>query len=217
MRIVVAEDLYLLRDGLVRLLEAYGHDVVAAVADGPATVRALAEHRPDVAVIDVRLPPTHTDEGLQAALAARRDQPGLPVLVLSQHIEQLYARELLADGRGGVGYLLKDRVLDAKQFVDAVERVAQGGTSLDPAVVAKILNAGTTSPLDALTDRERDVIALMAEGLSNQAIAERLFLSEGAISKHTTALFAKLGIAADGGNNRRVLAVLTFLGAAGTG
>lgn len=217
MRIVVAEDLYLLRDGLVRLLEAYGHAVVAAVADGPATVRALAEHRPDVAVIDVRLPPTHTDEGLQAALAARRDQPGLPVLVLSQHIEQLYARELLADGRGGVGYLLKDRVLDAKQFVDAVERVAQGGTSLDPAVVAKILNAGTTSPLDALTDRERDVIALMAEGLSNQAIAERLFLSEGAISKHTTALFAKLGIAADGGNNRRVLAVLTFLGAAGTG
>lgn len=217
MRIVVAEDLYLLRDGLVRLLEAYGHDVVAAVADGPATVRALAEHRPDVAVIDVRLPPTHTDEGLQAALAARRDQPGLPVLVLSQHIEQLYARELLADGRGGVGYLLKDRVLDAEQFVDAVERVAQGGTSLDPAVVAKILNAGTTSPLDALTDRERDVIALMAEGLSNQAIAERLFLSEGAISKHTTALFAKLGIAADGGNNRRVLAVLTFLGAAGTG
>lgn len=217
MRIVVAEDLYLLRDGLVRLLEAYGHDVVAAVADGPATVRALAEHRPDVAVIDVRLPPTQTDEGLQAALGARREQPGLPVLVLSQHIEQLYARELLADGRGGVGYLLKDRVLDAEQFIDAVERVAQGGTSLDPAVVAKILNAGTTSPLDALTDRERDVIALMAEGLSNQAIAERLFLSEGAISKHTTAVFAKLGIAADGGSNRRVLAVLTFLGAAGTG
>lgn len=216
MRVVVAEDLYLLRDGLVRLLEAYGHEVVAAVGDGPATRRALAEHRPDVAIVDVRLPPTHSDEGLQAALEARREQPGLPVLVLSQHIEQLYARELLADGRGGVGYLLKDRVFDAEQFLDAVERVAHGGTALDPAVVAKILNAGSTSPVDALTDRERDVIALMAEGLSNQAIAQRLFLSEGAISKYTTAIFMKLEIAADESSNRRVLAVLTFLGAAGT-
>jgi len=215
-RIVVAEDLYLLRDGLVRLLEAYGHEVVAAVGDGPATLRALAEHRPDVAVIDVRLPPTYSDEGLQAALAARRERPGLPVLVLSQHIEQLYARELLADARGGVGYLLKDRVFDAEQFVEAVERVAQGGTSLDPTVVAKILNARHTSPLDALTDREREVLALMAEGLSNQAVAARLFLSEGAISKHTTAIFAKLGITLNDNNNRRVLAVLTFLGAAGT-
>lgn len=217
MRIVVAEDLYLLRDGLVRLLEAYGHEVVAAVGDGPATVRALTEQRPDLAVVDVRLPPTYSDEGLQAALEARRVWPDLPVLVLSQHIEQLYARELLADGHGGVGYLLKDRVLDAEQFIEAAERVAQGGTSLDPAVVAKILNAGTGSPLDALTDREREVVALMAEGLSNQAIAQRLYLSEGAISKHTTALFAKLGIAADGNSNRRVLAVLTYLGAAGTG
>lgn len=215
MRIVVAEDLYLLRDGLVRLLEAYGHEVVAAVADGPATRRALAEHRPDVAVVDVRLPPTYTDEGLQVALEARRARPGLPVLVLSQHIEQLYARELLADARGGVGYLLKDRVVDAEQFVEAVERVARGGTSLDPVVVAKILSARPAAPLDGLTDRERDVIALMAEGLSNQAIAGRLFLSEGAISKHTTAIFAKLGITADGDSNRRVLAVLTFLGAAG--
>lgn len=215
MRIVVVEDLYLLRDGLVRLLEAYDHEVVAAVGDGPTALRALSEHRPDVAVVDVRLPPTYSDEGLQVALEARRGQPGLPVLILSQHIEQLYARELLAEGGSGVGYLLKDRVFDAEQFIEAVERVARGGTSLDPAVVAKILNAGSVSRLDALTDRERDVIALMAEGLSNQAIAQRLFLSEGAISKHTTAIFAKLGIAADDNSNRRVLAVLTFLGTAG--
>lgn len=216
MRVVLAEDLYLLRDGLVRLLEAYGHEVVAAVGDGPATLRALTEQRPDVAIIDVRLPPTFSDEGLQAALEARRLKPGLPVLILSQHVEQLYARELLADGRGGVGYLLKDRVFDAEQFIEAVERVAHGGTSLDPAVVAKILSAGSTSPLDALTDRERDVVALMAEGLSNLAIAQRLFLSEGAISKHTTSIFAKLDIEAGDSTNRRVLAVLTYLGAAGS-
>ncbi|MFC4243198.1 LuxR C-terminal-related transcriptional regulator [Gryllotalpicola reticulitermitis] len=213
MRVVVAEDLYLLRDGLVRLLEAYGHEVVAAVGDGPATRRALAELRPDVAVIDVRMPPTFSDEGLQAALEARRAQPGLPVLVLSQHVEQLYARELLADGRGGIGYLLKDRVFDADQFIDAVERVAGGGTSLDPAVVARLMAAPTASPLTTLTDREREIISLMAEGLSNQAIARRLYLSEGAVSKHTTSIFAKLGIATDDNNNRRVLAVLTFLDA----
>lgn len=215
MRIVVAEDLYLLRDGLVRLLEAYDHEVVAAVGDKEATLRALAEHQPDVAVIDVRMPPTYTDDGLQAALEARRARPDLSVLVLSQHIEQLYARELLADGRGGVGYLLKDRVFDAEQFIEAVERVGAGGTSLDPAVVARILNAGSTSPLDALTGREREIIALMAEGLSNSAIAQRLFLSEGSISKYTTSIFTKLGITSDDSGNRRVLAVLTFLGAAG--
>jgi DNA-binding NarL/FixJ family response regulator len=210
-RVVVAEDLYLLRDGLVRLLEAYGHEVVAAVGDGPATLHALMDYRPDVAVIDVRMPPTFSDEGLQAALEARRLTPGLPVLILSQHVEQLYARELLADGRGGIGYLLKDRVLEAEQFIDAVERVARGGTALDPDVVAKLLNTGAPSPLNALTPRENDVIALMAEGLSNQAIATRLFLSEGAISKHTTAIFSKLGIAPDDNNNRRVLAVLAYL------
>ncbi|MFD6100275.1 response regulator [Nocardiopsis flavescens] len=215
MRIVVVEDLYLLRDGLVRLLQAYGHEVVATAGDGPTALRVLREHRPDVAVVDVRLPPTFSDEGLQVALRARRDRPGLPVLILSQHIEQLYARELLAEGSGGVGYLLKDRVFDAEQFIEAVERVARGGTSLDPAVVAKIMNAGSASPLDALTARERDVIALMAEGLSNQAIARRLFLSEGAISKHTTAVFAKLGVDADVSGNRRVRAVLAFLGATG--
>jgi DNA-binding NarL/FixJ family response regulator len=215
-RIVVVEDLYLLRDGLVRLLQAYDHEVVATAGDGPTALRALAEHRPDVAVIDVRLPPAFSDEGLRVALEARRAQPGLPVLILSQHIEQLYARELLAEGGGGVGYLLKDRVFDADQFIEAVERVARGGTSLDPAVVAKIMNAGSTSPLDALTAREHEVIALMAEGLSNQAIARRLFLSEGAISKHTTAIFAKLGVEADDDGNRRVRAVLAFLGAAGS-
>ncbi|BDZ49229.1 DNA-binding response regulator [Frondihabitans sucicola] len=215
MRIVVAEDLYLLRDGLVRLLEAYGHRVVAATADGPATLAALIEHRPDVAVVDVRMPPTFSDEGLQAALTARQTVPGLPVLVLSQHVEQLYARELLADGNGGVGYLLKDSVFEADQFMEAVERVAAGGTALDPAVVAKILGGPGGSPLGSLTEREREVISLMAEGLSNAAIARRLFLSEGAIGKYTTSIFAKFEIQADDDSNRRVLAVLAFLGATG--
>jgi DNA-binding NarL/FixJ family response regulator len=214
MRVVVAEDLFLLRDGLVRLLEAFGHEVVAAVGSGPEALAALLAHRPDVAVVDVRLPPTFSDEGLQAALAARREVPGLPVLVLSQHVEQLYARELLADGNGGVGYQLKDRVLDAAQFVDALERVAGGGTALDPSVVARLLGRpDRADPLAALTERERSVLELMAEGLSNTAIAARLFLSEGAISKYTTTIFAKLGIVADDDTNRRVRAVLAYLGA----
>ncbi|MFF4605127.1 LuxR C-terminal-related transcriptional regulator [Streptomyces sp. NPDC001339] len=214
MRIVIAEDLFLLRDGLVRLVEAYGHSVVAAVGTGPATLEALLSTRPDVAIVDVRLPPTLSDEGLQAALAARREVPGLPVLILSQHVQQLYARELLADGHGGVGYQLKDRVLDADQFMDAVSRVAEGGTALDPAVVAKLLGRPRRAdPLATLTERERSVLALMAEGLSNSAIAGRLFLSEGAISKYTTTIFAKLGVAADDDTNRRVRAVLTYLSA----
>ncbi|MGW5361423.1 response regulator transcription factor [Actinopolymorpha pittospori] len=216
MRVVIAEDLFLLRDGLVRLVEAYGHSVVAAVDTGPATLDALLTTRPDVAIVDVRLPPTFSDEGLQAALTARREVPGLPVLILSQHVEQLYARELLADGNGGVGYQLKDRVLDAGQFLDAVERVAGGGTALDPTVVAKLLGRPERAdPLATLTERERAVLELMAEGLSNAAIAGRLFLSEGAISKYTTTIFAKLGLAADDDTNRRVRAVLTYLGAAG--
>ena len=216
MRVVIAEDLFLLRDGLVRLVEAYGHSVVAAVDTGPAALDALLGTRPDVAIVDVRLPPTFSDEGLQAALAARREVPGLPVLILSQHVEQLYARELLADGHGGVGYQLKDRVLDAGQFLDAVERVAGGGTALDPTVVAKLLGRPERAdPLATLTERERAVLELMAEGLSNAAIAGRLFLSEGAISKYTTTIFAKLGLAADDDTNRRVRAVLTYLGAAG--
>ncbi|MFE4513591.1 response regulator transcription factor [Kitasatospora sp. NPDC056783] len=214
MRIVVAEDLFLLRDGLVRLVEAYGHTVVAAVGSGPDTLEALLGHRPDVAIVDVRLPPTFSDEGLQAALAARRAVPGLPVLILSQHVEQLYARDLLADGHGGIGYQLKDRVLDAGQFMDAVQRVADGGTALDPTVVAKLLGRPTRAdPLATLTERERSVLALMAEGLSNTAIAARLFLSEGSISKYTTTIFAKLGLTDDDDTNRRVRAVLAYLGA----
>lgn len=213
MRVVVAEDQFLLRDGLVRLLEAYGHQVLAAVDSGPAALEVLLREQPDVAVVDVRLPPSFSDEGLRACLAARQQSPGLPVLILSQHVEQLYARELLADGHGGVGYQLKDRVLDAKGFMDSLERVAAGGTSLDPTVVAKLLGRPARSdPLNRLTDRERSVLALMAEGLSNTAIASRLFLSDGAISKYTTTIFAKLDLAPDDDINRRVRAVLAYLG-----
>ena len=216
MRVVIAEDLFLLRDGLVRLVESYGHTVVAAVDDGPAVFEALLVNRPDVSIVDVRLPPTYSDEGLKAVLAARREVPGLPVLILSTHVEQLYAGELLADDRGGVGYLLKDRVMDAAQFMDALGRVAGGGTALDPAVIAKLLgrpSRATDRPLGTLTERERSVLELMAEGLSNTAIAARLFLSEGAISKYTTTIFAKLGLAEDEDTNRRVRAVLAYLGA----
>ncbi|ATL67239.1 response regulator transcription factor [Nocardia terpenica] len=212
MRIVVAEDLYLLRDGIVRLLDAYGHEVVATAATGPETLDALLTWRPDVAIVDVRMPPTQTDEGLRAALAARRELPGLPILILSQHVEQLYARELLADGASGIGYFLKDSVFDADQFIDALQRVADGGTAMDPAVITALLSSGLSNRrLERLTEREHSVLALMAEGLSNQAIAQRLFLSESAISKYTTSLFEKLGITDDGNNNRRVLAVLTYL------
>ncbi|MEU2236713.1 response regulator transcription factor [Streptomyces vietnamensis] len=212
MRIVVAEDLYLLRDGMVRLIEAYGHEVVATAATGPETLRTLLEWRPDVAVVDVRMPPSHTDEGLRAAIAARAELPGLPVLILSQYVEQLYARELLADGSGGIGYFLKDSVFDADQFIDALERVAAGGTAMDPAVIAGLLAGGPSNRrLEKLTEREHSVLGLMAEGLSNQVIARRLFLSESAIGKYTTSLFGKLGIVDDGTNNRRVLAVLAYL------
>lgn len=212
MRVVIAEDLFLLRDGLARLVEAYGHDVVATVDSGPAALGALISERPDVAILDVRLPPTFSDEGLKVALTARQQVPGQPVLILSQHVEQLYARELLADGHGGVGYQLKDRVLDAAQFIDALERVAGGGTALDPTVVAKLLGRPTRAdPLARLTERERSVLALMAEGLSNAAIAGRLFLSEGAISKYTTGIFSKLDLVADDDTNRRVRAVLAYL------
>ncbi|WP_424527818.1 LuxR C-terminal-related transcriptional regulator [Sphaerisporangium viridialbum] len=212
MRVVLAEDLYLLRDGLVHLLQAHGFEIVAAVESGPELLRALLDERPEVAVVDVRLPPTFTDEGLQAALAARRAIPGLPVLVLSQHVEQLYARELLADGTGGVGYLLKDRVFNSGQFIDAVRRVASGGTAMDPDVIAKLLASNARhEPLGRLTPREREVLELMAEGRSNAAIAQRLFLSESAVGKHTANIFAKLDLAVSDDDNRRVLAVLTYL------
>ncbi|MET9180761.1 response regulator transcription factor [Kitasatospora aureofaciens] len=212
MRIVVAEDLYLLRDGMVHLIEACGHEVVATASTGPETLDALLAHRPDVSVIDVRMPPTQSDEGLRAALAARRELPGLPVLILSQHVEQLYARELLADGSGGVGYLLKESVFDADQFIGSLERVAAGGTAMDPAVIAKLLSASPPERgLSQLTEREYEVLGLMAEGLSNQAIGRRLFLSDSAISKYTTSMFGKLRIADDDDTNRRVRAVLTYL------
>ncbi|MFI0420378.1 response regulator [Spongiactinospora sp. 9N601] len=214
MRVAIAEDLYLLREGLVHLLRAHGLDVVAAVETGPELLKALTGDPPDVAIVDVRLPPTFTDEGLQAALEARRRVPGLPVLVLSQHVEQLYARELLADGSGSVGYLLKDRVFDAAQFVDALRRVAGGGTAMDPEVIAKLLASNARSaPLGRLTPREREVLALMAEGRSNAAIAQRLFLSESAVGKHTASIFAKFDLAPSDDDNRRVLAVLAYLNA----
>ena len=209
MRVVLAEDLFLLRDGLITLLSAHGFEIVQAVDTGPALLTALLEHRPDVAVVDVRLPPTFTDEGLQAALAARREIPGLPILVLSQHVEQLYARELLADGTGGVGYLLKDRVFNAEQFVDAIRRVAGGGTVMDPDVIAKLMSR--SSPARTLTPREDEVLGLMAEGRSNAAIAQRLFMSESAVAKHIASIFGKLRLAASDDDNRRVLAVLAYL------
>lgn len=217
MRIVIAEDLYLLRDGLARLVESAGHTVVGTAATGPETLRSLLEIRPDLAIVDVRMPPTNTDEGLRAALGARARIPGLPILILSQHVETLYARELLADRAGGVGYLLKESVFDADQFLDAIERVAGGGTALDPAVVTRLLGpAPSAGPLDSLTERERSVIALMAEGLSNHAIAARLFLSEGAVSKYTTTAFDKLDLSNDNDSHRRVLAVLAYLNRSGT-
>ena len=214
MRVVLAEDLFLLRDGLVRLLEAYDFEIAAAVETGPELERALAELEPDVAVVDVRLPPTHTDEGLQCALRARRDKPGLPVPVLSQHVEQLYARELLADGSGGVGYLLKDRVFDAEQFVDSVRRVAAGGTAMDPQVIQQLLARRShdgRGPVDRLTPRERDVMELMAQGRSNAAIAGKLVVTERAVAKHTANIFVKLGLEVSDDDNRRVLAVLAYL------
>jgi len=211
-RVVIAEDLALLRDGLTRLLQAFDFEVVGAVDNGPALLPALMSHHPDVAVIDVRLPPTFTDEGLQAAVAARAELPGLPILVLSQHVEQLYARELLTDGAGGVGYLLKDRISNVGQFVDAVRRVAAGGTVMDPEVVAQLLaRRRRDDPLAELTPREREVLASMAEGRSNAAIAARLFVTEKAISKHINNIFSKLGLPPSEDDNRRVLAVLAYL------
>ncbi len=212
MRVVVAEDLFLLRDGLVRLLEAHGFEIAAAVGDAPGLLRALVSERPDVAIVDVRLPPTFTDDGLRMALEARQTVPGLPVLVLSQYVEQLYARELLADRAGGVGYLLKDRVFNDDQFVDAVRTVAAGGTVMDSEVVAKLLGRrAREEPLARLSVREREVLGLMAEGRSNSAIAQRLFVSEKAVSKHSTSIFTKLDLAPSDDDNRRVLAVLAYL------
>ncbi|MFB7949660.1 response regulator [Kitasatospora phosalacinea] len=212
MRVVIAEDLTLLRDGLIRLLTAYGLEVVEAVDNGPSLVQALAVHKPDVAVVDVRLPPTHTDEGLRAALDARRHTPDLPVLVLSQHVEQLYAKELLAASGGGLGYLLKDRVSDVNRFVDAVRTVAAGGTVLDPVVVSQLLSRHSQNKtLQNLTPREQEVLGLMAEGRTNAGIGGRLTITEKAVCKHINNIFSKLDLLPHDDDNRRVLAVLAYL------
>ena len=211
MRVVIAEDLALLRDGLTRLLRDNDVDVVAAVADGRELVAAVEAHRPDVAIVDIRLPPSFRDEGLRAALEAREKVPGTAILIVSQYIEQTYTAELLAGGRAGVGYLLKDRIFNVAEFVSAVQRVAEGGTALDPEVVAQLFSRRRGSAIDELSDREREVLALMAEGKSNAAIAEALVLSVGAVEKHIAHIFTKLGLAPSGNDHRRVLAVLAYL------
>jgi DNA-binding NarL/FixJ family response regulator len=211
-RIVIADDAVLLREGLIRLLTEHGHDVVAAVGDGPGLVAAAAAHRPDICVVDVRMPPSHTDEGLRAAVTVRAAWPGAPVLVLSQYVEVSYAQDLLADRAGAVGYLLKDRVADIADFLEALDRVAAGGTVLDPEVVAQLLvQRRAQDPLAPLTAREREVLALMAEGRSNTAIARLLVVSEGAVEKHVRNIFTKLNLPPDDEQHRRVLAVLTYL------
>ncbi len=212
MRVVIGEDLYLLREGLVRLLTAHGFEIAAAVASAPELLEALTAEQPDVGIVDVQMPPTNTDDGLRAALAARRQVPGLPVLVLSQYVEQLYARELLADQAGAVGYLLKDRVFNDEAFTAAIRTVAAGGTVLDPEVVQKLMvRRARTEPVARLTPREREVLALMAEGRSNAAIAQRLFITEKAVSKHAAGIFGKLDLVPSDDDNRRVLAVLAYL------
>ena len=206
---MIAEDSVLLRTGISRLLADEGIETVAEVGDGDALLVAVSEHRPDLAIVDVRMPPTFTDEGLRAALKARTDQPGLPVLVLSQYVEERYAVDLLAGGAGGVGYLLKERVADVADFVDAVRRVARGGTSIDQEVVTQLIARGRRNPVELLTPREHEVLSLMAQGLSNVAIAKSLTVSDGAVEKHVGNIFAKLRL--DPGSDRRVSAVLAYL------
>jgi DNA-binding NarL/FixJ family response regulator len=208
-RVVIGEDLFLLREGLVRLLEAHEFEIVAAVGTAPELLDALISEHPDVGIVDVRLPPTNTDEGLRVAIEARKQIPGLPVLVLSQYVEQLYARELLADHAGGVGYLLKERVFNDETFTGAIRTVAAGGTVLDPEVVKKLL--GKRTKTGRLSPRELQVLALMAEGRSNAAIGQRLSITEKAVSKHAAGIFGKLDLAPSDDDNRRVLAVLAYL------
>jgi DNA-binding NarL/FixJ family response regulator len=209
-RVVVADDSVLLREGIVRLVTEDGHEVVAAVGDGPSLVAAITEHRPDVSIVDVRMPPSHTDEGLRAAIEARRAVPGTPILVLSQYVEVSYADDLLADRVGAVGYLLKDRVADVDEFLDGLRRVAGGGTVLDPEVVSQLFVA-RKDPMRTLTPREHDVLRLMAEGRTNTAIARTLVVTEGAVEKHISNIFAKLGLAPSNSDHRRVMAVLSYL------
>ena len=212
MRIVIAEDAVLLRAGLTRLLDDAGEEVVAAVGDGEALIDAVARQHPDLAIVDVRMPPTFSDEGIRAAVRIRRDFPDVAVLVLSQYVEEEYASELLAANTESVGYLLKDRVADVGEFIEAVRRVGAGGTALDPEVVAQLLaRSRRQDPLDRLTEREREVLSLMAEGRSNTAIAQQLVVSDGAVEKHVRNIFTKLDLAPDAGDHRRVLAVLRYL------
>lgn len=215
MRIVIAEDLALLRDGLARLLRDNGFEVVGAVSDGDALVTAVLLERPDVAIVDVRLPPSFRDEGVRAALTLREQAPDTAIMIVSQYVEHAYATELLADGRGGIGYLLKDRILDVDDFVAAVQRVGAGGTALDPEVVAQLVARGSDGPLAVLTPRELEVLGLMAEGRSNAAIADRLVLTVGAVEKHVANIFAKLRLPPSPEDHRRVLAVLAYLRADG--
>jgi DNA-binding NarL/FixJ family response regulator len=213
LRVVIAEDSALIREGLARLIEENGGTVVAKVADAPSYVEAVQQHKPDVSVVDVRMPPTQRDEGLRAAIEARRLVPGTPVLVLSQYVERQYATELLADGAGGVGYLLKDRVADIAEFMDALNRVASGGTALDPDVVSQLMVFRVRDDrLAALTPREREVLAAMAEGRTNLGIAKLLGITEGAAEKHISSIFSKLELPESETAHRRVLAVLTYLG-----
>jgi DNA-binding NarL/FixJ family response regulator len=212
MRVVIAEDAVLLRAGLERLLTEGDFEVVGTVGDGPGLIAAAAALRPDIAIVDVRMPPTHTDEGLRAALEVRRLVPATAILVLSQYVEERYALELIGSNAEGVGYLLKDRVADVAEFLAAVRRVGEGGTALDPEVVAQLLGRRRRgNPLDALSPREREVLALMAEGRSNAAIAAELVVTDGAVEKHVSNIFAKLGLPATASDHRRVLAVLTYL------
>ena len=212
LRVIIAEDSALIREGLARLITESGGVVVAKVGDGPSFVSAVEEHRPDVSVVDVRMPPTQRDEGLRAAIEARHRVPGTPVLVLSQYVEREYATELLADRAGGVGYLLKDRVADIREFMDALRRVARGGTALDPEVVAQLMvQRRHDDRLHALTPREREVLAAMAEGRTNMGIAALLSISEGATEKHITNIFGKLELPESQSDHRRVLAVLAYL------
>jgi DNA-binding NarL/FixJ family response regulator len=210
MRVVIAEDAAMMREGLIRLLTDRGHQVCAAVSDGEALLTAVAEHGPDVAVVDIRMPPTHTDEGLRAAIDIRRDHPATGVLVFSQYIEPRYAARLLEGGAAKMGYLLKDRVADVAEFIDALARVAAGGTALDPEVVGQLLRTGRPG-LDMLTLREREVLTLMAEGRSNAGVAASLSISTGSVEKHVAGIFAKLDLPPSQGDNRRVLAVLHYL------
>ena len=212
MRVVIAEDAVLLRDGIARLLKDYGHEVVGSLGDASLLLESITKHNPDLAILDVRMPPTHSDEGLRVAIALRKERPNFPVLMLSQYVEERFASELIAAGTAGLGYLLKERVADVREFVEAAQRVADGGTVLDPEVVTQILaRSRHHKPLNSLSPREREVLTLMAQGYSNSAIAQSLTVTEGAVEKHTSSIFTKLNLTPDENEHRRVLAVLMFL------